>query len=209
MTSSEGTVYVVDDDTAVRESLEALLSSVGFETVSFGSAAEFLQRFEPSGAACILLDVRMPGMDGLTLLERLGDNRKGIPVVIMTGHADVPMAVRAIRGGAADFVEKPFSSTRLLESIQSAITRSAPQLVAVDPELKARFAGLTPRETEVMQQMVVGLPNKLIAHKLEISPRTVEIHRGRVMQKTGAKSLSHLVRMAIRAGLEPEASGVR
>jgi two-component system response regulator FixJ len=206
MTSSEGTVYVVDDDTAVRESLEALLSSVGFETVLFGDAADFLQRFEPSGAACILLDVRMPGMDGLTLLERLGDNRKGIPVVIMTGHADVPMAVRAIRGGAADFVEKPFSSTRLLESIQSAITRSAPQLVAADPELKARFAGLTRRETEVMQQMVVGLPNKLIAHKLEMSPRTVEIHRGRVMQKTGAKSLSHLVRMAIRAGLEPDAS---
>ena len=205
MTSSEGTVYVVDDDTAVRESLDALLSSVGFVTVSFGSAAEFLQRFEPSGAACILLDVRMPGMDGLTLLEVLGDNRKGVPVVIMTGHGDVPMAVRAIRGGAADFVEKPFSSTRLLESIQSAITRSAPQSVA-DPELRACFAGLTRRETEVMQQMVIGLPNKLIAHKLEISPRTVEIHRGRVMQKTGAKSLSHLVRMAIRAGLEPEAS---
>ena len=144
-------------------------------------------------------------MDGLTLLEVLGDNRKGVPVVIMTGHGDVPMAVRAIRGGAADFVEKPFSSTRLLESIQSAITRSAPQSVA-DPELRACFAVLTRRETEVMQQMVIGLPNKLIAHKLEISPRTVEIHRGRVMQKTGAKSLSHLVRMAIRAGLEPEAS---
>ena len=205
MTSSEGTVYVVDDDTAVRELLDALLSSVGFVTVSFGSAAEFLQRFEPSGAACILLDVRMPGMDGLTLLEVLGDNRKGVPVVIMTGHGDVPMAVRAIRGGAADFVEKPFSSTRLLESIQSAITRSEPQSVA-DPELRACFAVLTRRETEVMQQMVIGLPNKLIAHKLEISPRTVEIHRGRVMQKTGAKSLSHLVRMAIRAGLEPEAS---
>jgi two-component system response regulator FixJ len=206
MTGLEGKIYVVDDDAAVRESSEALLSSVGFETVPCSSAAEFLHEFEPSGAGCILLDVRMPGMDGLTLLEMLGDNRKGIPVVIMTGHADVPMAVRAIRGGAADFVEKPYSSTRLLESIQSAIARSTPHLVAADPELRARFAGLTPRETEVMQQMVIGLPNKLIAHKLEMSSRTVEIHRGRVMQKTGAKSLSHLVRMAIRAGLEPDAS---
>ena len=125
MTTSEGTVYVVDDDTAVRELLDALLSSVGFVPVSFGSAEEFPQRFENSGAACILLDVRMPGMDGLTLLERLGDNRKGIPVVIMTGHADVPMAVRAIRGGAADFVEKPFSSTRLLKasSLRSRVPR--------------------------------------------------------------------------------------
>lgn len=204
MTGSEGIVYVVDDDVAVRESLDALLSSFEFETVSFGSATEFLRRFDPRGATCVLLDVRMPDMDGLTLLETLGDDRKGIPVVIMTGHGDVPMAVRAIRAGAADFVEKPFSSARLLESIRSAVTRSA--LSVTDPDLKGRFAGLTQRETEVMHQMVVGLPNKLIAHKLGMSPRTVEVHRGRVMQKTGANSLSHLVRMAIRAGLEPDAS---
>lgn len=201
---SEGIVYVVDDDEAVRDSLEALLSSAGFATEGCGSAAEFLLRFDPSGAACVLLDVRMPGMDGLTLLERLGDDRQGIPVVIITGHADVPMAVRAIRAGATDFVEKPFKGTELLESVRQAIARAAPRRSTADAGLRARFAGLTPREFEVMQQMVVGLPSKLIAHRLGMSPRTVEIHRSRVMQKTAADSLSHLVRMAIRAGLDPE-----
>ena len=205
MSAPEGTIYVVDDDEAVRDSLEALLSSEGFETAPCSSAEEFLRHFDPPGAACVLLDVRMPGMDGLTMLERLGDDRKGVPVVILTGHADVPMAVRAIRAGAADFVEKPFAAGRLLESIRGAIARRTPSAGAADPALGARFAELTPREREVMEQMVVGLPNKLIAHKLGMSPRTVEIHRGRVMHKTGANSLSHLVRMAIRAGLDPKA----
>jgi two-component system, LuxR family, response regulator FixJ len=202
--TSEGRIYLVDDDAGVRESLEALLSSAGFETVGFASAAAFLDGFEPSGAACVLLDVRMPGMDGITLLESLGAARKGVPVVMMTAHADVPMAVRAIRAGAADFVEKPFGPERLLASIRQAIARSAPHPDAADAALKAKFAELTPRETEVMREMVVGLPNKLIAHKLALSPRTVEIHRSRVMQKTGANSLSHLVRMAIRAGVDPD-----
>ena len=111
MSAPEGTIYVVDDDEAVRDSLEALLSSEGFETAPCSSAEEFLRHFDPPGAACVLLDVRMPGMDGLTMLERLGGDRKGVPVVILTGHADVPMAVRAIRAGAADFVEKPFAAT--------------------------------------------------------------------------------------------------
>jgi two-component system response regulator FixJ len=200
---SDGRVYVVDDDAAVRDSLEALLASAGSETEACGSAAEFLLRFEPSGAACVLLDVRMPGMDGLTLLERLGDERRGIPVVVMTGHPDVPMAVRAIRAGATDFVEKPFAGAQLLESVRQAIARAAPR------RGRRRVAGAirrpNPREREVMQQMVIGLPSKLIAHPLGMSPRTVEVHRGRVMQKTRADSLSHLVRMAIRAGLDPEA----
>jgi two-component system response regulator FixJ len=205
MSAPEGTVYIVDDDEAVRDSLEALLSSEGFETAPCGSAEEFLRHFDPPAAACVLLDVRMPGMDGLTMLERLGGGRMGVPVVILTGHADVPMAVRAIRAGAADFVEKPFAATRLIESIRTAIARRAPSQATADPALSARFAELTPREREVMEQMVIGLPNKLIAHRLGMSPRTVEIHRGRVMHKTGANSLSHLVRMAIRAGLNPEA----
>jgi two-component system response regulator FixJ len=200
----EGRLYIVDDDAGVRESLEALLSSAGFDTEAYGSAADFLRAFRPAGAACVLLDVRMPGMDGLTLLETLGADRRGVPVVIMTGHADVPMAVRAMRAGAADFVEKPFAQARLLDSIRHAVARSAPHPARSDPGLRARFAGLTPRETEVMQQMVIGLPNKLIAHHLGMSARTVEIHRGRVMHKTGAGSLSHLVRMAIRAGVDPD-----
>jgi two-component system response regulator FixJ len=206
MSASEGTIYVVDDDPAVRDSLEALLAAEGFETASSGSAEAFLRQFDPVGAACVLLDVRMPGMDGLTLLETLGSDRKSVPVVILTGHADVPMAVRAIRAGAADFLEKPFAATRLLGSIRSAIARTTPSQATADPSLRARFGDLTPREREVMEQMVIGLPNKLIAHRLGMSPRTVEIHRGRVMHKTGANSLSHLVRMAIRAGLEPEST---
>jgi two-component system response regulator FixJ len=202
--SDAGRICLVDDDPDVRESLEALLSTAGFETAAFASAAEFLAAFDPDRTACVLLDVRMPGMDGLALLETLGAARRGVPIVMMTGHADVPMAVRAMKAGAADFVEKPFASARLLDGIRAAIGRSAAR-PSPDPELRGRFAGLTPRETEVMRQMVIGLPNKLIAHRLGMSPRTVEIHRGRVMQKTGAESLSHLVRMAIRAGLDPDA----
>ena len=202
--SSEGRVHIVDDDEAVRESLEALLAAGGFKTRCFSSAADFLAKFDPAGAACVLLDVRMPGMDGLTLLTILGRDRRSVPIIIMTGHSDVPTAVRAMQAGAADFVEKPFSAARLLDSVRQAIARTAPFPAAVaDPEARAHFASLTPREREVMHQMVIGLPNKLIAHRLGMSPRTVEIHRGRVMKKTGADSLSHLVRMAIRAGMDP------
>ncbi len=204
---TRGRVYLVDDDTAVRESLEALLAAAGFEPVAFGSASDFLAGFDAAGAGCILLDVRMPGMDGLTLLETLGPDRRGVPVVMMTAHADVPMAARAMRAGATDFVEKPFRQQELLESIAASIARPAPQAAGADAALGDRFARLTPRETEVMQQMVAGLPNKLIAHALGMSPRTVEIHRGRVMHKTGASSLAHLVRMAIRAGYAPEDAG--
>ncbi len=201
---TRGRVYLVDDDAAVRESLEALLAAAGFDPVAFGSAADFLDGFDPSDAGCILLDVRMPGMDGLALLEALGPVRQGVPVVMMTAHADVPMAARAMRAGAADFVEKPFRQDALLDSIAAAIARPQPQPPGADAALRERFAHLTPRESEVMRQMVAGLPNKLIAYALGMSPRTVEIHRGRVMQKTGAASLAHLVRMAIRAGCAPD-----
>jgi two-component system response regulator FixJ len=203
--SAGGKICLVDDDEGVRESLEALLWANGFETECFASAADFLARFDPAGVACVLIDVRMPGMDGLELLRTLGPARVRVPVVMMTAHADVPTAVRAMQAGAADFVEKPFSASRLLESIRQAVARAAPApAAAADPDALARFATLTPRETEVMQQMVVGLPNKLIAYKLGMSPRTVEIHRSRVMQKTSASSLSHLVRMALRAGIDPD-----
>lgn len=193
-----GAIYVVDDDPGVRESLEALLSAHGHAVVPCASAADFLARFEPATAACILLDVRLPGMDGLTLLEALAGDRHGVPVVMMTAHGDVPMAARAMRAGAADFVEKPFDAVTLRASLAGAIARTAP--VVVDPAVAGRFASLTPREREVMERMVEGLPNKLIAHALGMSPRTVEVHRGRVMQKTGAGSLAQLVRLAIRAG---------
>lgn len=204
MTFGNGKIYVVDDDDAVGDSIKALLSSVGYEAEVFASARQFLESFDPSGAACILLDVRMPGMDGLTLLERMGADRRGVPVIMVTGHGDVPLAVRAMQAGAADFVEKPFEEARLLQSIEQAISNAASAPVATDDDLTARFARLTPRETDVMRQMVIGHPNKIIAYHLGLSPRTVEIHRGRVMRKTGAESLSHLVRLAIKAGHDPD-----
>lgn len=204
MSAVEGRICIVDDDPAVCESLEALLASAGFETEAFQSARGFLEGFDPSDAACLVLDIRMPEMDGLTLLETLGAARQGVPVIMMTAHGDVPMAVRAMRAGAADFVEKPFEPDRLLQSIAQAVQRAAPEPVVPDDGFRARFEELTPREREVMRQMVIGHPNKIIAHKLGLSPRTVEIHRGRVMQKTGAESLSHLVRMALKAGYDPD-----
>ncbi len=197
-------VCVVDDDPGVRESLEALLGSAGFEAECYGSAKAFLDGFDPSRVACILLDLRMPEMDGLTLLETLGAARRGVPVIMVTGHGDVPMAVRAMRAGAADFVEKPFEPNRLLQSLAEVVAAGTPGPLSPDPGVRARFDQLTPRETDVMRQMVIGHPNKVIAHNLGLSPRTVEIHRGRVMQKTGAESLSHLVRMAIKAGYDPD-----
>lgn len=204
MTDPSGKIYVVDDDAAVCESIEALLMSHGWETATFSSASEFLDRFDPSAAACILLDVRMPETDGLSLLGQISDRRLSVPVIMVTGYGDVPLAVRAMQAGAADFVEKPFEEARLLQSIDRAVRYSPPIAQQADAELQTRFASLTPRETEVMQQMLIGHPNKIIAHHLEMSPRTVEIHRSRVMRKTGADSLSHLVRMALRAGLDPD-----
>ena len=205
-----GTIYVVDDDEAVRELLEALLLAHGHAVVPCATAADFLARFDAAAAACVLLDVRMPGMDGLTLLETLGatpgaaplgSGRKSVPVVMMTAHGDVPMAARAMRAGAADFVEKPFAAEALLASIAGAMARMT--VTGSDTGLRARFDALTPREREVMIQMVAGLPNKRIAHALGMSPRTVEIHRRRVMQKTGSGSLAQLVRLALRAGCVP------
>lgn len=204
MTIGAGKIYVVDDDAAVGDSIEALLSSVGYGTEVFTSAREFLGNFDPSGAACILLDVSMPEMDGLTLLKNMGAGRRGVPVIMVTGHGDVPLAVRAMQAGAADFVEKPFQESRLLEGIERAIATAASMPEAADAGLTEQFARLTPRETDVMRQMVIGHPNKIIAYNLGLSPRTVEIHRGRVMQKIGAESLSHLVRLAVKAGHDPD-----
>jgi two-component system, LuxR family, response regulator FixJ len=202
--STAGTIYIVDDDSAVRESIEALLSSSGFATAAFASPRAFLESFDPAGVACVLLDVRMPEMDGLAVLETLAPAERGIPVIMMTAHGDVPMAVRAMQAGAVDFVEKPSAKARLLDSIERATAAGAPPAPLPDPALRDRFEQLTPRELDVMRQLVIGHPNKIIGHNLGMSPRTVEIHRGRVMEKTGADSLAHLVRMAVRAGFDPE-----
>lgn len=202
------TIFIVDDDEAIRDSLQLLLDAAGFKQVGvFGSARHFLDTAVLHSGDCLLLDVRMPEMDGLELQSEL--NRRGLrlPVIIMTGHADVPIAVRAMKAGAEDFIEKPFSDAVLLDSLRRAMARSSEitrQSEEID-ETKRRLATLTAREREVLGGMVAGRPNKVIAYDLSISPRTVEIHRARVMDKMQARSLSALVRMALAAGVVPEA----
>jgi len=211
MTPGDGdnqTVFVVDDDEAVRDSLGALLESVGFEVESFGSGADFLDRLDPKRGGCIVLDVRMPGLSGLEIQEKLTEKRITLPVIIITGHGDVPIAVQAIKAGAMDFIEKPFGDDIILESVGRALERGRRNKrdASSAVEIEARMARLTPRERDVLEQLVIGNPNKIIAHKLGISPRTVEIHRARVIEKMEARSLSHLVRLALTAGVVPEDS---
>ena len=200
--TAEAKVVVVDDDEAVRDSLQAMLEAEGFAVETFADASRFLEGYRSTPNSCLLIDVRMPGMDGIELLTRLATRVSSPPVILITGHGDVPMAVRAIKLGAMDFIEKPFSAETIMRSIRAAlaICRAAP---AAEPEADRRFARLTEREREVLEQLVVGRSNKAIALELGISPRTVEIHRARVMEKMQAQSLSHLVRMALAAGIDP------
>ena len=211
MTSPDGddqTIFVVDDDEAVRDSLGALLESAGFEVETFSSGADFLDRLDPKRGGCIVLDVRMPGLSGLEIQEKLTEKRITLPVIIITGHGDVPIAVQAIKAGAMDFIEKPFGDDIILESVGRALEqgRRNKRDASSAVEIEARMARLTPREREVLGQLVIGNPNKIIAYELGISPRTVEIHRARVIEKMEARSLSHLVRLAITAGVVPEES---
>lgn len=203
---SSSAIHIVDDDDAVRESLQALLEAKGF-TVSVHSSAEaFLAAYQPGPPACAVVDVRMPGMDGVALTERLVADGARLPVVIVTGHGDVPLAVRAMKAGATDFVEKPYSNEAILTAVAKALEMARSSSPGADgAEAAARIASLTPRELEVLEQLVVGRPNKVIAFELKISPRTVEIHRANLMKKMEADSLSHLVRMAIAAGARPKA----
>lgn len=197
-------IYVVDDDDAVRDSLEALLVAEGFDVQGFGSAEAFLAAGDPSAAGCCLMDVRMPGKDGLTLLGELGGDATTLPIIMITGHGDVPMAVKAMKLGAVDFVEKPFDTGVMLATIKSAL-RSTPvkRQAPIDPALSEHLERLTPREREVLEHLVAGGSNKGIGRELNISPRTVEIHRARLMEKMAADSLAQLVRKAIDAGVEP------
>ncbi|MDH3661444.1 MAG: response regulator FixJ [Alphaproteobacteria bacterium] len=201
-------IYVVDDDDAVRDSLEALLLAEGFDVQGFGSAEAFLADGDPASADCCLLDVRMPGKDGLTLLQELDRDTATLPIIVMTGHGDVPMAVKAMKLGAVDFIEKPFDTNVMLTTIRSALQSKAANRLRskVDPAILENLEKLTPREREVLEQLVAGRSNKEVGRQLGISPRTVEIHRSRLMEKMTAGSLAELVRMAIDAGIEPAAS---
>lgn len=198
--TAKPTVYIVDDDDAVRRGLTALLAAKGFAVEAFASADAFLAFGPPYPGGCVLIDIRLPKMSGLELQRELKRRGIALPVIIITGHGDVPVAVAALKAGAVDFLEKPFDSESILGAIDEAL-RVAPigGGLPVDREsIAERIGRLTTREREVMELVVEGQPNKAIAHRLNIALRTVEIHRARVMEKTGARNLSELVRMAIR-----------
>lgn len=199
--ANDPTIFILDDDEAVRDSLSMLVESAGYKAETFASCREFLARPPFPRQACLLLDIHMPEMTGLQLQDELARRRLKLPVIVMTGQADVPVAVRAMKAGARDFIEKPFSDEVILGSIRNALAPAAKTVG--DPAIMKRIAALTPREHDVMLQMVTGNPNKVTAYNLGISPRTVEIHRARVMEKMAARSLSELVRMALASGIDP------
>ena len=198
--SANQVVHIVDDDEAVRQSLAFMLSAAGLPVRVYESATAFLEHLADAQAGCLVTDVRMPDMDGLELQQALTAARLDVPVIVITGHGDVPMAVAALKAGAADFFEKPFDDARLVASVRAALDRThEDQRRAVeDDELRARLASLTAREREVMDLIVAGDSNKMVAARLAISPRTVEVYRARVMEKMQARSLAEVVRMAIR-----------
>jgi two-component system, LuxR family, response regulator FixJ len=200
---SKGKVYVIDDDEAMRDSLSFLLESAGFDVTLFESALKFLDALPELAFGCVVSDVRMPGLDGIELLKRMKTRPGAFPIVIMTGHGDIPLAVEAMKLGAIDFLEKPFEDDRLITMIEMAIRQAEPaaKSEALTQDIVARIATLSPRERQVMDGLIAGLSNKLIARDYDISPRTIEVYRANVMTKMQANSLSELVRLAMRAGM--------
>ncbi len=199
-------VIVVDDDDAVRDSLQSLLETAGFSVRLYGSAGEFIAHCPSTEQGCLLLDVQMPGMDGLALQERVATGWPQLSVVIMTGHGDIPIAIRAMKAGAVDFIEKPLNDEILFDVIRHAVehSRRITKETEETNELTAKLRLLSKREREVLEGLVAGSPNKAIAYDLDVSPRTVEIYRARLMGKMQAHSLSELVRMATTAGVRPK-----
>src|ERR1700690_984243 len=198
-----GKVYVIDDDEAMRDSLNFLLDSAHFNVTLFETALKFLDVLPSLEFGCVISDVRMPGMDGIELLKRMKAGHSSFPIVIMTGHGDIPLAVEAMKLGAIDFLEKPFEDDRLIGMIEAAIQQAEPaaKSEAVTHDIAARIATLSPRERQVMNGLIAGLSNKLIARDYDISPRTIEVYRANVMTKMQAASLSELVRLGIRGGV--------
>jgi two-component system response regulator FixJ len=199
---AEGVVHVIDDDADVRQSLAFLLSTAGLAVRVHDSALAFLKTVPEINGGCVVTDIRMPGMDGLELQRRLGELKVDLPVVVMTGHGDVPLAVEAMKAGAVDFIEKPFDAEAMLSAIRAALARHAQDRDrnARTAAIQERITRLSEREREVMDRLVAGKANKLIAHELGVSPRTVEVYRANVMTKMQADSLSELVRMALIEG---------
>lgn len=203
------TVYVVDDDDGMRRALGALLSTVGYKTALFGRPSEFLARFKPEERGCLILDIRMPEMSGLELQQHLNRNGVMLPVIFITGHGDVPMAVQAIKEGAFQFIQKPFRDQDLLDHINHALQHDAENRkdLARRAEVQRRLETLTPRERQVMELVVEGEANKVMAIDLGLSERTVEIHRAKVMEKMAARSVAHLVKMHLTLTDSTQASG--
>jgi len=203
MPSENSIVHVIDDDEASRESLEFLLRTAGIEVKTYASAAVFLDLAAGMNPGCIITDVRMPGMSGIDLLRRLRELKIDVPVIVITGHGDVPLAVEAMKIGAVDFLEKPFDDEVLLASVRGALSRQVEDMKrhGERSEIDARLATLSNRERDVLTGLVAGRANKQIAYDLGISPRTVEIYRANLMTKMQAASLSELVRMALIAGM--------
>ena len=206
MTSSDGIVFVVDDDESVRTALKRLLKSAGHKVITFSCAEEFFDhdhRFDVSG--CLVLDIRMPGLSGLELQNQMAAAGINIPIIFITGHGNVPASVRAMKAGAVDFLEKPFDDLALLDAIHRAIAKDtrAKQAQAKIREINQRVASLTPREQEVFTLVVTGMLNKQIAFELGITESTIKVHRAQVMQKMSAESFADLVRLAEKAGVHP------
>jgi two-component system, LuxR family, response regulator FixJ len=191
------TIYVVDDDDGMRRALSLLLNTVGYKTAAFASPKEFLDKFQPDTAGCLVLDIRMPGMSGLELQQHLNRMGSMLPVIFITGHGDVPMAVQAMKEGAFEFVQKPFRDQDLLDQINHALEqdKESRSTLARRADVLHRVESLTPREKQVMAMVVDGAANKVIAIDLGLSERTVEIHRAKVMEKMGARSVAHLVKL--------------
>ena len=196
-------VFVIDDEASVRDALALFLESEGLSVKTYDSARSFLGEYQSNFHGCMIVDIRMPGMSGLELQQTLNEQGVDLPVIFLTGHGDVPMSAKAFKAGAMDFIEKPFSDEDLLASIRDAIAkdRALRQLRLQGHRIVKRFSQLTPREKQVMQGVVAGKPNKVIARELGVSPRTIDIHRSRVMQKMGAQTLPDLVTMAAAAKL--------
>ncbi|HUY84385.1 MAG TPA: response regulator transcription factor [Steroidobacteraceae bacterium] len=195
--SHRGTIYVVDDDDGMRRALTLLLGTVGFDTRSFARPSEFLANLKPDEPGCLVLDIRMPEMSGLELQQQLNQTGCMLPVIFITGHGDVPMAVQAMKAGAFEFIQKPFREQDLLDKVNHALHHDAEnrQTLARRAEVLKHLATLTPRERQVMDLVVDGGANKVIAIDLGLSERTVEIHRAKVMEKMGARSVAHLVKL--------------
>ena len=203
MKQPDSIVYVVDDDSSVREAIKSLIRSVGLRVETFGTAQEFLKSARPDAPGCVVLDVRLPGLSGLDLQRELAANGSNLPVIFITGHGDIPMSVRAMKAGALEFLTKPFRDQDLLDAIQQALERDrgARQQRSETAGLRERFDSLTAREREVMGLVVSGLLNKQIAGELGTSEVTIKIHRSQVMKKMSAGSLAELVRMTEKLGI--------